>query len=103
MLRENLNAPEVENRHQALSNREMETPVLIASGKRLADIAEKLALSPKTVSVYRAWVLEKPAAEQRRADGLCDPAQAGGAVARRCSGPDALPACEACRDGEGRG
>ena len=59
MLVENLNAPEVENRHQALSNREMETLVLIASGKRLADIAEKLALSPKTVSVYRARVLEK--------------------------------------------
>ena len=59
MLVENLNAPEVENRHQTLSNREMETLVLIASGKRLADIAEKLALSPKTVSVYRARVLEK--------------------------------------------
>jgi DNA-binding NarL/FixJ family response regulator len=59
MLVENLNAPVVENRHQTLSNREMETLVLIASGKRLADIAEKLKLSPKTVSVYRARVLEK--------------------------------------------
>ena len=59
MLVENLNAPVVENKHQTLSNREMETLVLIASGKRLADIAEKLALSPKTVSVYRARVLEK--------------------------------------------
>ncbi len=59
MLVENLNAPVTENRHQTLSNREMETLVLIASGKRLADIAEKLALSPKTVSVYRARVLEK--------------------------------------------
>ncbi|MBL8345327.1 MAG: response regulator transcription factor [Rubrivivax sp.] len=59
MLVENLNAPVAENRHQTLSNREMETLVLIASGKRLADIAEKLALSPKTVSVYRARVLEK--------------------------------------------
>jgi DNA-binding NarL/FixJ family response regulator len=59
MLVENLNAPVTENLHQTLSNREMETLVLIASGKRLADIAEKLALSPKTVSVYRARVLEK--------------------------------------------
>jgi DNA-binding NarL/FixJ family response regulator len=33
--------------------------VLIASGKRLADIASDLMLSPKTVSVYRARVLEK--------------------------------------------
>ncbi|MEN9630183.1 MAG: hypothetical protein RJA10_3411 [Pseudomonadota bacterium] len=61
MLVENLTGggPALENRHQTLSNREMETLVLIASGKRLADIAEKLALSPKTVSVYRARVLEK--------------------------------------------
>ena len=59
MLVENLNAPVAENLHQTLSNREMETLTLIASGKRLADIAEKLALSPKTVSVYRARVLEK--------------------------------------------
>jgi DNA-binding NarL/FixJ family response regulator len=59
MLVEHLNAPTTENLHQTLSNREMETLVLIASGKRLADIAEKLALSPKTVSVYRARVLEK--------------------------------------------
>jgi DNA-binding NarL/FixJ family response regulator len=32
---------------------------MIASGKRLSDIAEQLTLSPKTVSVYRARVLEK--------------------------------------------
>jgi DNA-binding NarL/FixJ family response regulator len=31
----------------------------MARGKRLADIAEALALSPKTVSVYRARILEK--------------------------------------------
>ena len=28
-------------------------------GKRLSDIAEALTLSPKTVSVYRARILEK--------------------------------------------
>jgi DNA-binding NarL/FixJ family response regulator len=59
MLVESLNAPDSENLHQKLSDRELQTLVLIASGKRLADIAEQLALSPKTVSVYRARVLEK--------------------------------------------
>ena len=38
---------------------ELKTLLLIASGKRLSDIAEQLALSPKTVSVYRARVLDK--------------------------------------------
>ena len=42
-----------------LSDRELQTLLMIASGKRLADIAEELTLSPKTVSVYRARVLEK--------------------------------------------
>ena len=32
---------------------------MIAGGKRLSEIAEALAISPKTVSVYRARVLEK--------------------------------------------
>jgi DNA-binding NarL/FixJ family response regulator len=45
--------------HQALSERERQTMMLIASGKRLSEIAEALSLSPKTVSVYRARVLEK--------------------------------------------
>jgi DNA-binding NarL/FixJ family response regulator len=59
MLVENLTAPASENAHDKLSDREMQTLVMIASGKRLSDIAEELALSPKTVSVYRARVLEK--------------------------------------------
>ena len=37
----------------------MQTLQKIATGKRLTDIAEELMLSPKTVSVYRARVLEK--------------------------------------------
>jgi DNA-binding NarL/FixJ family response regulator len=45
--------------HETLSDREFETLKLIASGKRLTEIAGALALSPKTVSVYRARVLEK--------------------------------------------
>ena len=59
MLVENLTTPTAEAAHDKLSDREMQTLVLIASGKRLSDIAEELTLSPKTVSVYRARVLEK--------------------------------------------
>jgi two-component system invasion response regulator UvrY len=59
MLVESLTAPAVETPHQRLSDRELQTLVMIASGKRLSDIAEELTLSPKTVSVYRARVLEK--------------------------------------------
>jgi DNA-binding NarL/FixJ family response regulator len=59
MLVESLTAPVAENPHERLSDRELQTLVMIASGKRLSDIAEELKLSPKTVSVYRARVLEK--------------------------------------------
>ena len=59
MLVESLSAPASEHPHEKLSDREMQTLVMIASGKRLSDIATDLVLSPKTVSVYRARVLEK--------------------------------------------
>ncbi|HMM83891.1 response regulator transcription factor [Azohydromonas sp.] len=59
MLVESLTAPAPEQAHEKLSDRELQTLVMIASGKRLSDIAEELMLSPKTVSVYRARVLEK--------------------------------------------
>lgn len=45
--------------HDQLSEREMQTLLMIAAGRRLSEIAEALTLSPKTVSVYRARVLEK--------------------------------------------
>ncbi|MGH1360192.1 MAG: response regulator [Burkholderiaceae bacterium] len=45
--------------HDSLSEREHQTMLLIAKGERLSQMAEKLNLSPKTVSVYRARVLEK--------------------------------------------
>jgi DNA-binding NarL/FixJ family response regulator len=48
-----------EKLHEALSDREYETLRLIASGKKLSEIAEAMSLSPKTVSVYRARLLEK--------------------------------------------
>jgi DNA-binding NarL/FixJ family response regulator len=59
MLVESLTTRVSENAHEKLSDRELQTLVMIASGKRLSDIAEDLMLSPKTVSVYRARVLEK--------------------------------------------
>lgn len=59
MLVDNLNAPESTSLHASLSERELQTLLKIASGRRLSDIAEELMLSPKTVSVYRARVLEK--------------------------------------------
>ncbi|GAB4402028.1 MAG: response regulator transcription factor RqpR [Rhodoferax sp.] len=59
MLVDNLNAPEATSLHASLSERELQTLLKIASGKRLSDIADELMLSPKTVSVYRARVLEK--------------------------------------------
>jgi len=59
MLVANLAAPGAESLHDTLSERELQTLLKIASGKRLSDIAEELMLSPKTVSVYRARLLEK--------------------------------------------
>jgi two-component system, NarL family, invasion response regulator UvrY len=59
MLIENLASPSSEALHVSLSERELQTLLKIASGKRLSDIAEELMLSPKTVSVYRSRVLEK--------------------------------------------
>ena len=45
--------------HDSLSERELQTLLKIASGKRLSDIAQDMMLSPKTVSVYRSRLLEK--------------------------------------------
>lgn len=59
MLAESVSQPTLEAPHAALSERELQTLLKIATGNRLADIAEELMLSPKTVSVYRSRVLEK--------------------------------------------
>ena len=59
LLADSLAQPTPELPHESLSERELQTLVKIASGKRLSDIAEELLLSPKTVSVYRARVLDK--------------------------------------------
>ncbi|MGB7302185.1 MAG: response regulator transcription factor [Burkholderiaceae bacterium] len=45
--------------HEILSPREMQTMISYARGAKLADIADDLGLSTKTVSVYRGRVKEK--------------------------------------------
>jgi len=45
--------------HESLSDREFQTLKLIGAGNSLTQIAQKLCLSVKTVSVYRARLLEK--------------------------------------------
>lgn len=59
MLVEHLSNPGAQAPHAKLSERELQTLLKIASGKKLSEIAEDLMLSPKTVSVYRARLLEK--------------------------------------------
>jgi DNA-binding NarL/FixJ family response regulator len=54
-----LGAPRDRAPHEALSEREFEILKLIARGPGLKDIAEKLHISPKTVTTYRARILEK--------------------------------------------
>ena len=45
--------------HEGLSNREYQTLCLIASGLPVSAIADQLALSVKTISMYRARLLKK--------------------------------------------
>ncbi len=45
--------------HELLSDREFQVMRMIASGKTVKEIAENLSLSVKTVSTYRARILEK--------------------------------------------
>ncbi len=59
LLVDSLATPGIEALHSTLSEREMQTLLKIASGKKLSDIALELMLSPKTVSVYRSRLLDK--------------------------------------------
>jgi DNA-binding NarL/FixJ family response regulator len=45
--------------HETLSDREYQVLQMIASGKTVTEIAEELNLSVKTISTYRARILEK--------------------------------------------
>jgi len=45
--------------HQLLSNREFQVMRMLALGKTLKDIADEIMISEKTVTTYRARILEK--------------------------------------------
>jgi len=45
--------------HEKLSDREFQVMCMIASGKRVKEIADALSLSVKTISTYRARILKK--------------------------------------------
>lgn len=45
--------------HQDLSNREYQIFCLLASGRRVSEIADELSLSVKTISTYRMRILRK--------------------------------------------
>ena len=45
--------------HEHLSDREFEILIMISTGNKIQKIAQKLSLSPKTVSTYRSRILEK--------------------------------------------
>ncbi len=58
-LADRLGEPGAQAPHDALSNREYQVMCMLASGKTTSDIAEALSLSVKTISTYRARILEK--------------------------------------------
>jgi len=45
--------------HESLSDREYQVMLMLASGKAVKEIADELCLSVKTISTYRARVMEK--------------------------------------------
>ena len=45
--------------HEKLSERELQVMVMLAKGKSLTEIAKEIFISDKTVSTYRARILEK--------------------------------------------
>lgn len=50
-----------DNPFEQLSDRELQISMLITKGRKVADISEELALSPKTVNSYRYRIFEKMA------------------------------------------
>lgn len=55
----NLNAEHESAPHEALSDRELQVLMMIGAGDTVSRIADKLCVSVKTVSTYRARVLDK--------------------------------------------
>jgi len=58
-LASDIQTPSTKSPHETLSDREFEILGLIASGKTVSQIAEKLNLSVKTISTYRSRILDK--------------------------------------------
>jgi two-component system invasion response regulator UvrY len=59
LLAEDLGRPDSSGGHTSLSDREYQYMLMAASGLTLSEIAQKMMLSPKTVSVYRTRALYK--------------------------------------------
>jgi len=59
LLALNLNNKKVDFAHDQLSDREYQVMTMIASGKTIIEISKELHLSDKTISTYRARILEK--------------------------------------------
>jgi len=59
LLALSLNEKNLDAIHEQLSDREFQVLTLIASGKSVVDISKELNLSDKTISTYRARILEK--------------------------------------------
>ncbi len=59
VLAENISQPEKSQRTETLSKKEFEVSRLIGSGLKVGEIAQQLNLSIKTISTYRARVLQK--------------------------------------------
>jgi DNA-binding NarL/FixJ family response regulator len=59
LLADRIQGAENSPAHERLSSREFRVLCLVAEGRSLGEIASQLSISPKTVSTYRARVLEK--------------------------------------------
>ena len=59
LLAMSLSDKKMDYTHQQLSDREYQVMILIASGKTIVEISKTLSLSDKTISTYRARILEK--------------------------------------------
>ena len=58
-LLDQIQEPKKGESYEQLSDREFQVLQLIASGKTVSEVADKLSLSVKTVSTYRTRILEK--------------------------------------------
>ena len=59
LLALSLNEKNVDFPHEQLSDREYQVMTMIASGRTIVGISKELTLSDKTISTYRARILEK--------------------------------------------